>query len=90
MYTVICLMVSGVLVGYFLRDRGASRISSAVTPLIWLLLFLLGVSVGGNSSLMDGLFTLGVDALYITIGAVLGSVITAWALWFWIKRRGGM
>lgn len=86
MFVVIGFLFAGMLTGYVFKNRQVSWIGKLVTVLIWLLLFLLGVEVGGNQMIMSGLHTIGLDALIITVGAVLGSVIGARLLWNWINR----
>ena len=86
MFVVIGLMFVGMLTGYFFKNIKVTWIGKVITVLIWLLLFLLGIDVGGNQMIMSGLHTIGLDALVITIGAVLGSVIGARLLWNWINK----
>lgn len=62
------------------------NISKIITVIIWVLLFLLGVEVGTNPEIIAGLGTIGVEALIITIAAVLGSAIMALLLWRYIKK----
>lgn len=82
MLIVLGLMLSGVLVGYFLRGKKvARRTGKAVSLAIFVLLFLLGVSVGVNPQIMDNLTTLGIEAIIITIGALSGSLLSAWAIY---------
>lgn len=57
-----------------------------ITYLIWLLLFLLGVEVGGNEQIIRALPTLGVEALLISVATVVGCCSLAWGLW---KMTGG-
>lgn len=87
--TIIALMLGGVGVGYLLRRRNTRPVGRIITLLIWLLLFLLGTEVGGNPDIINGLGTLGVEALLITLFAVLGSCLAAWGLWSYICRKGG-
>lgn len=75
--------------GYLLRRCNTRPVGRIITILIWLLLFLLGTEVGGNPDIINGLGTLGVEALLITLFAVLGSCLTAWGLWNYICRKGG-
>lgn len=86
MFIVIGLMFTGMLFGYLLNNRKVTWISKVITILIWLLLFLLGIDVGSNQVIMSGLHTIGLEALIITTGAVLGSVVGAWLLWNWINK----
>lgn len=86
---IIALMLGGVGTGYLLRRCNTRPVGRIITILIWLLLFLLGTEVGGNPDIIDGLGTLGVEALLITLFAVLGSCLAAWGLWNYICRKGG-
>ena len=82
MFTVIGLMLGGMAIGFLLRRQEFSWINKVITSLIWVLLFLLGVEVGGNRQIVEGLATLGVEAFTITLACVLGSCIFAWGLWY--------
>ena len=57
-----------------------------ITGLIWLLLLVLGLEVGSNARVMDSLLTLGGESLLLALGATLGSVLLAKALWQWVNR----
>ena len=89
MFTIIGLMLSGMLLGILLRKRQLSGISRIITILIWLLLFLLGIEVGNNEQIIKGIHTLGLEAFILTIGGLLGSVIAAWALWKILYKKKG-
>ena len=54
--------------------------------LIWLLLFLLGVEVGGNPRIIQGIATLGAEALVLGVAGIVGSAVLAWTLWRWSKK----
>ena len=89
MFTIIGLMLSGMLLGFLLRKRQLSGISRIITILIWLLLFLLGIEVGNNEQIIKGIHTLGLEAFILSIGGLLGSVIAAWALWKILYKKKG-
>lgn len=90
MFIIIGIMFTGMALGFILRKKRLGFIHKIITVLIWLLLFLLGVDVGGNNAIMSSLHTLGVEALIITVAAVLGSAIMAYLLWrFTMKRKEG-
>lgn len=57
MFTVIGLMLGGMAIGFLLRRQEFSWINKVITSLIWVLLFLLGVEVGGNRQIVEGLAT---------------------------------
>lgn len=87
MFTVIGIMFVGIGIGYLLRHQSLPWIQKAITFLIWLLLFLLGLEVGQNEQVIRSLPTLGLEALVIAVVCVLGSCIAAWALWKRVSRR---
>ena len=90
MFTIIGLMLTGILLGYLLRKRDLKKIHQIITLLIWLLLFILGIEVGSNEQIIKGLHTIGLEAVILTLGGTLGSVIAAWALWRVLyKKKGG-
>lgn len=74
-------MLAGMLTGFLLRKRNLSFIHPAITMLIWALLFLLGIEVGGNEAIIRGLHTIGLEAVVLTLGGTLGSVTAARLLW---------
>ena len=81
MFTVIGLMLAGMLAGFLLRKHALEFIRPTITVLIWALLFLLGVEVGGNEDILRGLHTIGLEAVVLTLGGTLGSVAAARLLW---------
>ena len=50
-------------------------VDRALWGVIFLLLFLLGFSIGRNPQVMDSLAELGVYALLLALGSILGSVL---------------
>ena len=75
MFTVIRLMLAGMLAGFLLRKHALEFIRPTITVLIWALLFLLGVEVGGNEDILRGLHTIGLEAVVLTLGGTLGSKV---------------
>lgn len=91
MLTVVAIMACGMLVGYLLkRQVQIISISEKLSSwAIYLLLFLLGISIGTNEQIITNLHTLGAKALIITIAAVLGSITLSWPVYhfFFIKDQ---
>ena len=76
MYTPIGLMFLGLALGFGLRKVSClARVPRAITPTILLMLFVLGLAVGGNKALVANLPTLGGRALALTLAGVAGSLI---------------
>lgn len=87
MFIIIGIMLTGMLIGYLLRNKKLTWIHRVITLLIWLLLFLLGIDVGGNEAIIKGLHTIGLEAAVITLAAVAGSTLAAWGLWYLLYIR---
>ncbi len=87
MFKVLALMILGIGVGYIFRKKNLSFISKVITVLIWILLFVLGLEVGSNPQIVYNLGKLGFDALVITVGALLGSIILAALLWKFVNKK---
>lgn len=86
MFTIIGIMLTGILVGFLLKRHNLSYLGKIIMLLIWILLFILGIEVGSNKQIIEGLGTLGIEAIVLTLSAVLGSCITAWALWSFLYK----
>ncbi len=93
MLKVVAIMFSGIAVGYLLRKRRLRVVPHAVTVLIWLLLFFLGVEVGENPQVINGIRDLGLEALWLSLTGIAGTILFSWALWRWAgskkKKKGG-
>lgn len=89
MFKVIAIMLTGILVGYLLRNRSFVRYTGKlISATIFLLLFLLGIAVGTNRQIVDNLSVLGLQALVLSFSAVLGSVVCAWAVYRFLFKGG--
>lgn len=88
--TIISLMLTGVWLGYTARRKNLRFIQRIITLLIWILLFLLGTEVGHNKAIINGLHTIGLEALIITLAGVAGSVLASWGLWTYINKKRDM
>lgn len=87
MFVVISFMLAGIAVGYLLRHWKLRFIHGLILTLIWLLLFLLGLEVGTNETVVRQFGNLGFEALILASAATLGSVLAAWLLWVSFKRK---
>ena len=76
MFTAIGLMLTGIALGFALRSfQWPELLGRAISPTIMLMLFALGVAVGGSETLMTNLPVLGGKALILTVACVAGSLI---------------
>jgi len=78
-YIVIALFAIGIGIGWFFREKDNTRkkVDVAVTWAVYLLLFLLGISVGINEEIINNFSRIGYKAFWLTFGAVAGSVLLA-------------
>lgn len=89
MLKIVAIMLSGMAVGFLMRKRRLKFVPHAVTVLIWLLLFFLGVEVGENPQVIEGITSLGLEALWLALAGLAGTILMSWALWRWTRREGG-
>lgn len=76
MFIALGLLFLSMLAGFALRRwLDAARLSRMVTPVVMLLLFSLGVAVGGNNTLMADLPRLGNAALILALSGLAGSLL---------------
>ncbi len=87
MLIIFAVLLGGILTGRLLLGRRLAFVQPLITGIIWTLLFLLGVEVGSDPAVVGGLATLGVTALALFAFSVAGSILAAWGLWLWIRRR---
>jgi uncharacterized membrane protein YbjE (DUF340 family) len=73
-------MTAGIVFGFFIRKKSflIKLNDKLIMWAIYLLLFVLGVTIGNNNIIMKSLPTLGLKALAITLGGILGSIALAW------------
>lgn len=80
--TPLIVLFCSILAGFLLRSRRLTLLPPAVFNIvIWLLLFLLGLSVGSDRNVIDNLSRYGVSALIIGGLATAGSVLAAYLLY---------
>lgn len=89
MLKIVAIMLCGIAVGFLLRGRRLTFVNKAVTVLIWALLFFLGVEVGQNPQVLSGISNLGLEALWLSLTGLAGTILFSWALWRWVNRKKG-
>ena len=87
MFIVIAFMFGGILIGYLTRKKPFRYTQQVLAVLVWALLFLLGVIIGGNEQLMKGMGAIGLEAFIIATLAKLGSVTAAKCLWHFVRHK---
>ena len=78
MFSIISTMFLGIGIGYVLRNWTIlQKTEKMISLTIFLLLFILGVSIGSNSLIVNNLGKFGKQAIILAISGVLGSLIAA-------------
>ncbi len=90
MFIVLGIMFMGIALGYLLRRITLlHKLGPSIQYTIYLLLFLLGVSVGANPEIIHNLSTLGGQALQIAVASTFGSLCMAWVVYhYFFKPKG--
>lgn len=88
MTEILLIMTAGVAAGMTLKKR--QRIISAAEKFtmwaIYLLLFLLGLSVGTNEQVVNNFGIIGLKAVLLTLSGVACSVLLSFLLYFMMFR----
>ena len=91
MLTVVLITLLGIFLGYVLRRyRWLQRVDTTIMLTIFVMLFVLGLTVGSNRYVVENLPSLGGLATLIALAAMTGSaVLVALVYHFFFKERGG-
>lgn len=80
MVTVLLIMFAGMIFGYIFRNK--DKVIKPAEPLltysIYLLLLLIGISVGLNKMVVEKLDTIGIQSLVLSFSGILGSCIASY------------
>jgi len=88
MIEILVIMFSGILIGFILRKkRYVIMLFDKLTSLsIYLLLFLLGLSIGNNELIINQFSQIGMNAMLISFSGISGSVILSYFAYKFFKR----
>ncbi len=89
MLTVVIIMMAGMLIGYSIKNRKKliKSVDSIISWLIYLLLFVLGASVGFNKVILNNIDAILLKVILLTVGAVAGSVIVSYFIYTLFFKR---
>ncbi len=90
METVLLLMLAGILIGFAISrfPNAVKANDKLISWAIYVLLFLLGISVGLNKTIIQNLDKIGLQAVIITLGAIGGSVLSLWLVYRFFFQTG--
>lgn len=89
MIKIIIIMCAGIFTGTLLKEKKSmlTFVDRLTLASIYLLLFLLGLSVGTDENIIRNFPNIGFTAVLLTLGAIAGSVILSWILYLSLFRK---
>lgn len=89
MFTILSIMILGIIIGYiFRRVELLHKTEKTISLTILALLFMLGISVGSNKLIISNLGDFGSQAMLLALLSLTGSLL-ATAFIVRIFRKGG-
>ncbi len=89
MLEILVLMFSGIIIGFVFRKR-KTLITSADKLAGWsiyLLLFLLGLSIGSNQLVISNFARIGLNSILLTLSGITGSVLCSFIVYKFIFKK---
>lgn len=75
---LIIILITGFIIGrIFNANSKINKIKHFIMPIVYVLLFFMGVLIGSNETLLSNFTTLGLNALLITLAAIGGTIFFA-------------
>ncbi len=88
MFKVLVILVIGFILGRQIRsEKAPTTLSRLLNIIIYVLLTVMGICVGGNKDIINNLSTIGLQSLIITIGAMAGSILFAFIIYRYIFKK---
>ena len=82
-------MLLGVVLGYRFRDAKFTRkTEKTISMTIISLLFILGLSIGSNQTIVNNLFTYGSQAIVLAVFSLTGSILVSGFVYKYLYRKG--
>ena len=88
MFSIIAIMLTGITLGYLFRNKTfLQNTEKTISLTIFLLLFIMGITIGSNDNLISNLGNFGWQAAIIAFSATCGSVLASWLVMrFFFKK----
>lgn len=90
MFSIISTMLAGFVIGRFLHDgKFLHNIEKSTSLTIFILLFVLGLSIGSNRLIVENLGRFGWQAAILAVLSLCGSIMAARLVFQLFFRKGG-
>lgn len=90
MLLLLGILFLGLFIGYIFRKKNKidKILDKLIMGAIFLLLFFIGVDVGSNKLIINNLHKIGLNAVILTIGAVIGTIFLSTIVYnFFFKKK---
>lgn len=90
MFSLLSVMLAGVLIGYLLRNLSIIRkTEKTISITVLLLLFIFGLTIGSNNNLIHHIGDFGWQAFVLAIAGLSGSLIASSLAYKMFFKKGG-
>ena len=90
MFSIISTMLAGVVIGHFLHSgKLLENIEKSTSLTIFILLFVLGLSIGSNRVIVENLGRFGWQAAILATLSLAGSILAARIVFQLFFKKGG-
>ena len=91
MFSIISIMFLGIGIGYLLRNlKFLEKVEKSTSLTIFLLLFVLGLSIGSNSLIVNNLGKFGWQAIVLATSSILGSMLASFLVLRLFFKKGSL
>lgn len=90
MISILTILFIGIAIGFLFRRQPLFRHADrAITLTVYLLLFIFGVTIGSNRTLIERFSEYGIQALLLALAGVAGSASLTYLVLRLLKKKGG-
>ncbi len=91
MFIILGLLGLGISVGYLCRHVPAFKgLEHSISYTIFAMLFIFGITIGANQSLLNNIGEFGIQAAILAICGVLGSLVASFIAYKLFIKKGGL
>ena len=91
MFIILGLLGLGISVGYLFRHVPAFKgLEHSISYTIFAMLFIFGITIGANQSLLNYIGEFGIQAAILAICGVLGCLVASFIAYKLLIKKGGL
>lgn len=90
MVQIILIFFTGLALGFLCRKFSfLSKTEKTISLTVFVMLFVLGVSIGSNRQIIESFWSFGWQAAILAGAASIGSMLAAWLVFTFFFKKGG-